>query len=32
MMRFDKFYQQSNLQVPYVSKCDIYKRFLALTK
>ena len=32
MTRFDNFYKQSNLQETYISKCDIYKRFLALNK
>lgn len=32
MTRLDKFYKDSNLQVDYMSKCDIYKKFIALNK
>ncbi len=30
MTLLDKFYQDNNLQADYMSKCDIYKRFVAL--
>lgn len=30
MTLLDKFYQDNNLQAEYMSKCDIYKRFVAL--
>ena len=32
MTRLDKFYKDNSLQADYVSKCDIYKKFIALNK
>lgn len=32
MTRLDKFYKDNNLQADYMSKCDIYKKFIVLNK
>ena len=32
MTRLDKFYKDNSLQADYVSKCDVYKKFISLNK